>query len=237
MDRLMTQSLPVTRSWPKRLKGLRRAYRRSWWISSYFNALGAWQSYFWDRPVTRTREPLPWMTYPAIEYLRQLDLSASFVFEYGSGHGSLFWSARARRVVSVEDNLAWIEELRPKCAPNQTIVFAARPDEYVQAISGLDQPPDLIIIDGKYRYSCARYAVQAVPQCPMIVLDNSDWLPRTCGFLTESGFAQFDFIGPSPLNAFASATSVFVRAPERVIARNSLAPLVIGGNPKVIDEG
>jgi hypothetical protein len=199
--------------------------------------LGARQSFLWDRPLSSKREPVPWMTYPAIEYLSQLDLSDCFVFEYGSGNGSLFWSSRARRVVSVEDNPTWVEELRPNCRSNQSIIFAAEPDEYAEAITRVDQPPDLIIIDGKHRYQCARSVVQAVPRCPMIVLDNSDWLPRTCEFLTASGFAQFDFIGPSPMNAFASATSIFVRATERSIARKSSAPVVTGGNKKIIDEG
>jgi hypothetical protein len=59
------------------------------------------------RPVNPDGEPVPWYTYPAIEYLRQLDFSNAAVFEYGSGHSTLFWSIAARRVVSVVDEDRW----------------------------------------------------------------------------------------------------------------------------------
>jgi len=35
-------------------------------------------------------KPVPWYTYPAIEYIRQLIFTDKAVFEYGSGHSTLF---------------------------------------------------------------------------------------------------------------------------------------------------
>jgi hypothetical protein len=35
------------------------------------------------QPVNARGEPVPWYTYPAIDYLRQLDFSDKTVFEYG----------------------------------------------------------------------------------------------------------------------------------------------------------
>src|SRR5687768_912204 len=57
---------------------------------------------------------VPWYTYPAIEYLRQLDFSDKTVFEYGSGNSTLFWGASAKRVVSAEEDERWYETLRSK---------------------------------------------------------------------------------------------------------------------------
>ena len=39
--------------------------------------------------LDREGRPIPWYTYPAIEYLASLDLSGMKVLEYGSGNSSL----------------------------------------------------------------------------------------------------------------------------------------------------
>ena len=55
------------------------------------------------RPIDAEGRPVPWYTYPAIEFLRQLDFANASVFEYGSGNSTLFWCSIAREVISVED--------------------------------------------------------------------------------------------------------------------------------------
>ena len=39
--------------------------------------------------VNENNEPIPWFTYPSIQYLDQLDLSEKTIFEWGSGNSSL----------------------------------------------------------------------------------------------------------------------------------------------------
>lgn len=207
------------------------------WSAAYLNSLGATRSFVERRPLTSDGEPLPWMTYPAIEYLSQLDLRDAFVFEYGSGNGSLFWASRARKVVSIEDNSEWIEELRPRCRANQTIRFAPERSQYVCVIKELDETPDIVVIDGKYRRECAGFAAHAVSLSGMIILDNSDWHPKTCEFLTGQGFTQLDFIGHGPINAYTWATSVFLRSSSGgSFKRLVSAPRAIGGVPQFGDE-
>ena len=46
--------------------------------------------------MDRDGNPLPWYTYPAIEYLRQFDYKDKKVFEFGCGFSSLFWALRAQ---------------------------------------------------------------------------------------------------------------------------------------------
>ncbi len=36
--------------------------------------------------IDKNGNPIPWFTYPCIEYLNHLDLSECVVFEYGSGY-------------------------------------------------------------------------------------------------------------------------------------------------------
>jgi hypothetical protein len=80
-------------------------------------------------PVTRTGEPVPWYTYPAIEYLQQLDFRDRRVFEWGSGNSSLFWARVAGRVTSVEDDTDWFERVNIAKRPNQTLRLATDPSD------------------------------------------------------------------------------------------------------------
>lgn len=57
-------------------------------------------------PLDR-RGPIPWFTYPAIEFLRDILSSEMRVFEYGSGFSTRFFNAHASEVVSVEHDEEW----------------------------------------------------------------------------------------------------------------------------------
>jgi hypothetical protein len=49
------------------------------------------------RSIDAKGEPIPWYTYPAIEYIKQLDFSDKSVFEYGAGNSTVLWSRIAGR--------------------------------------------------------------------------------------------------------------------------------------------
>ncbi len=56
--------------------------------------------------------PIPWYTYPAIEYLMHLDLSDMSVFEFGSGKSTIWWAGNALKVHSVEDDSTWFLKIQ-----------------------------------------------------------------------------------------------------------------------------
>src|SRR5262245_31531933 len=100
------------RSWlalaPVRSRYCRSSFRAAkilWFSYGHLKSVRA------GRSVDAAGRPIPWYTYPAIEYLRQLDLSEKTVFEYGSGNSTLFWAECAARVVTVEDDERWSERL------------------------------------------------------------------------------------------------------------------------------
>lgn len=67
--------------------------------------------------IDKDGNPIPWYTYPAIEYLSQFDYGDKKVFEFGCGNSSLFWAVRAQEVISIEDNPSWFENgKRVSCA-------------------------------------------------------------------------------------------------------------------------
>lgn len=77
--------------------------------------------------------PLPWYTYPAIEFLKFLDLSDKTVFEYGSGNSSLFWAIESKKVISVESEEKWYKEVLNHKKPNQEVWLEKDKNSYICA--------------------------------------------------------------------------------------------------------
>jgi hypothetical protein len=97
--------------------------------------------------VDANGKPIPWFTYPAIEYLSQLDLSKATVFEYGSGNSTLFWADRCARVISVESDPSWHEKMRDKMPANVEYHLFTDAESYAGSIQRYEESFDLIIID------------------------------------------------------------------------------------------
>lgn len=163
--------------------------------------------------VDRNGKPIPWFTYPAIEYLLQFDLSKKSVFEYGSGNSTLFWEKIARKVISVEDDREWFDRIRKKHLGSNNIELLYYPEKlsYIRSIKDCKIAFDIIIIDGSYRAECARVAVKKLKKGGMIILDNADWMPDIARFLRSHGLIEIDMAGFSPINHRTTTTSLFIR--------------------------
>lgn len=171
--------------------------------------------------------PVPWYSYPAIEYLRQLDFSACSVFEYGAGYSTLFWASMARDVTSVEDDERWCAELSPQLPANVKLLHEPDLERFAQAMQSFGQF-DVIVIDGpirgRTRLKCARVAVNHLQHGGIIVLDNSDWCAESAAYLRHAGLLQVDMTGFAPINSYTSATSLFFHRDFRLQARDGRQP-------------
>jgi hypothetical protein len=120
-----------------------------------------WLRSWWKgRPVDARGDPLPWITYPAIDFLSQFDFSDASVFEWGSGFSTLWWSQRCRRIASVESNQNWIpyiSRLLPK-----SVDLLLTPLDAKSEIEALTKhhtvKNDVFVIDnhGPFRRYCAK---------------------------------------------------------------------------------
>jgi hypothetical protein len=172
---------------------------------------GWWRSFRQGRCIDAAGEPIPWLTYPAIDFLSQLDYSDKDVFEFGSGSSTLFWAARARRIVSVEHDRAWYDRLRPQLPGHCELILSSPDTETFAAQIANRGEFDVIVIDGtgESRPVCSRQALTHLRQGGMIVLDNADLWPGSAAILRGGGLIQVDFTGFAPLQAHAHTTSVF----------------------------
>ncbi|MGZ6148207.1 MAG: hypothetical protein ACXWNP_19785, partial [Vulcanimicrobiaceae bacterium] len=89
-----------------------------------------------NEAVDERGNPIPWYTYPAIEFLTNLDFSKKSVLEYGSGNSSLWWARRSLRTAAIEDDKAWYEKVKLRSAelqiPNLHYEFESEQQAYVE---------------------------------------------------------------------------------------------------------
>lgn len=180
------------------------------------------------RPVSNKGEPIPWYTYPAIEYLNQYTFSDKDVFEFGSGNSSFYWAARAKSVVSIESDSSWYGLLVKAIKKNQSLLLRETEETHVSSLVEQSCLFDVIVIDGNWRRRCARAAISCLKKGGLIILDNSDWYPNTAADLRSSGFFQIDFSGFGPINSYTWTTSIFVK-PDSELQNSFSNPAPIGG--------
>jgi hypothetical protein len=203
------------------------------YLDHFFVQMGANRSFQENKPITHEGAPLPWYTYSCIEYIRQLDLSECKVLEFGSGNSSCFWARSGASVTSVESNGEWLNAVTAMKIPNHQLIFAEEVGEYI--LSGTDiSGYDIVVIDGVFRYDCAKRVIESCSSASLVILDNSDWYPNTCSLFLSSGYTRVDFAGPGPINPYPWCTSVFFRGRSRLRYKTS-RPVVLGGLPNWVD--
>ena len=167
--------------------------------------------------LDKDNNPIPWYTYPAIEYLSQLDYSDKKIFEFGCGYSSLFWGNRAKSVISIEDNDNWYQKWQDEFhLDNLEIRKREEGEEYYNAIFEDNDKYDVIIVDGKCRELCAASAMKALNKGGMIILDDSDRVNTSQEYikainqLKAGNYIQIDFYGFCPMNNYTKTTSLFL---------------------------
>lgn len=196
----------------------------------HFSSAQKWQS------VNKKGQPIPWYSYPMVEYLKQLDFSQKTVFEYGSGNSTLFWADRCKRVVAIEDDKAWYDQIKPKLPTNVDYILVDNKVDYIQGIHRFADLFDVIVVDGSHRFECTKSARQRLSAQGMLILDNADWFPKTTSFLRSTDLLEIDMAGFNPINGYVSTTSLFLSRQVQLAPAGSIQPdNIVGGIVQHLD--
>jgi hypothetical protein len=183
--------------------------------SGYLKEVGWLASFYSGTAVDAAGHALPWYTYPAIRFLRERLHQPLDVFEYGSGNSTLWWADRARRVVSCEHDIRWHAMMRGRLPAHVDYYLRELTPDNHYASSIREHPGgfDVVVIDGRDRVNCARYALPALRESGVIIWDNTERTEYKPGFdlLAEHGYRRLDFWGMGPINNYGWCTSVFYR--------------------------
>lgn len=172
-------------------------------------------------------EPIPWFTYPSIDYLKQFDFSNATMLEWGAGNSSLFFSQRVKGLYSIEHNKDWYEQVLKFDIKNQKLLFAV--DDYAKKPTELGVQFDIILIDGIERENCANESLNILKKDGLIILDNSDRHPEIAEAFRESGLIEVDFHGFGPINDYTWTTSIFMQREVNLKPLTVQPTIPIGG--------
>lgn len=181
---------------------------------NYLETSGWLNSLYLSKPVNQQAKPIPWYTYPAIEFIENKIDSSFRIFEYGSGNSSLWWSERVTDVISIENDANWFEYIKENMPSNIKLSLIEDDYEYASAIKQYeDHSFDVIIVDGINRNQCAEFATSKVKDQGFIIFDNTDDHKYAEGVakLLEHGFTRIDFYGMIPCYLYKNCTSIFFK--------------------------
>lgn len=192
--------------------------------------------------------PMPWLTFDAIEALRPRLRRGMDVFEFGSGGSTLFWLKLGARVVSVEHDPCWFNEIRTRCRewkidyrlvlpdiadprdgdPADPLAYVSSDERfasynfrrYCQQIDEFkDRFFDLVLIDGRSRPSCIMHSVSKVREGGVLVLDNADREYYTLkAGRLLRGWTHSEYWGACPGVSFMTRTDLYTRPVGTVAA-------------------
>ena len=209
MSKLKALATLITK--PKRLFSL-----LSHGHKGYLDSIGWFNAFDKQQAVDGNGNPIPWVTYSFIDFIKPRLTKDLSIFEYGSGNSTLFYAKNTRRVVSVEHDEAWFRKIVNQKANNAEMIFCEldKGGLYSQKANSLEEKFDIIIVDGRDRVNCCKHSINALTEAGVIVLDDSERqnYSEARVFLKEKGFKELSFSGISPGLFYEKATSVFYKA-------------------------
>ena len=169
-----------------------------------------------NRSVDREGRPIPWITYPALDFLAARVQPAHRVFEYGCGNGTLWWAGHAKEVIAVEHEAGWLELIKRAAPANARLLHRVLEDKsaYAGAIAGCGGAFDIVVIDGRFRSRCAAAATRHLAPGGVMIWDDADrpFYAEGQRALKELGFKELWFRGMKPISKQIACTAIYYRA-------------------------
>jgi hypothetical protein len=177
---------------------------------------GHFRSSLLGKAMTKNGEPLPWYTYPCIDFLKNRSYTAKSVLEFGAGQSTLWWATRAIHVVTLEGDKEWYEKIA-SAKPQNVELHLVSMESADACVSDVNKVLgknnchyDVIVIDGLYRYEMTNIAKTLVTEDGMIIYDNAEGFGCYEAF-KNSGLNRVDFYGHAPGVVLPHVTSIFFK--------------------------
>lgn len=144
----------------------------------------------------------PWLAPKSIRFLDHTLSDTWHGVEWGSGASTAWFARRLRRLVSIEHDPHWFQEVRIRTAAMSNVDLRCIPldhppeetgsaqydpaPKYVAVLAEFDDESfDFVLVDGAYRLACIAAALPKLRPGALLVVDNTNWLP-----LSEWGVPQ-----------------------------------------------
>lgn len=193
---------------------------------------GYFRSAFKMAAVSQSGQPLPWYTYPSIDFLKYRNYEDKIILEFGGGQSTLWWASKARQVVTLEGDREWYEKIKGQMPSNVDLCYVSMESKEINVSevthtlkTKQHSKYDVIVIDGLYRYEMIEIALSHLAGDGIVICDNAEGYGFYEGF-RESGLWRVDFFGNAPGVVLPHATSIYFR-PSSCFIFNSKYPIPV----------
>ena len=181
----------------------------------YLLEVGWFESFKSFKSIDKNGDPIPWFSYPFIDFMTPRLEKELVIFEFGSGNSTLFFAKRIKKIISIEHNIDWFNIVNKVKPENVELIltFSDALTDYLMSFRNININLDIIIVDGIHRNECLIEAVSKLSQSGIIILDDSERPEYKIGidFILKNGFKSLDFWGIAPTILFKKCTTVFYR--------------------------
>ena len=73
--------------------------------------------------IDNSSNPIPWVSYPFIDFISERLNIKMNIFEFGSGNSTLYFSKKVNSITSVEHNKTWYNKMSKLISPNMTLIL------------------------------------------------------------------------------------------------------------------
>ena len=211
-----------------------RSFLTAFLTPFYFSyRTGHFKSSFYKKAVSRKGLPLPWYTYPCIDFLGNRDYEDKTILEFGGGQSTLWWAKVAKRVVTFENDPQWYGKLKKIVSENVSLYFIESNDRLGQ-VKKIDEilnhnesnSFDVVIIDSLDRPAMVPIAIRVMAKNGFIVVDDSEGYGFREDF-ENSGLNRVDFFGHVPGVILPHCTSIFFRNDSFIFSSKFKIPHVL----------
>ncbi len=184
-------------------------------MNSILSDYGWFKSFQIKSSIDKNGNPIPWCTYPFIEFIESRLRKEFSVLEFGSGNSTLWYSKKVTKIKCVEHDKAWYEKVRKELSGNIEIVYKELEYNGEYCREAKEDKYDIIIIDGRDRINCLLNSLKALKEGGVFVFDNSElkqYAAKIDEFCSVHHFKKIDFVGMAPISVHRTATSILYRS-------------------------
>ena len=183
--------------------------------SGYLIDTGWFKSFKTKTSVDKNNNPIPWVTYPFIDFINNRLNKDLEVFEFGAGNSTYYYAERVKSVTSLEHSKDWYEKLNKNIPGNVNLIYKELDidGEYCRTASVQGKKFDIIIDDAEDRVNCIYQSLNSLTEKGVFILDDSEREEYAdgIGFLIDNKFKRLDFCGIAPGVLFKKCTTIFYK--------------------------
>lgn len=194
---------------------MRLLYHLKFSSASFLKNEGFFTSFYRSFPTDTKDQPIPWMNYSVIYFLRSKLNKKLTLFEYGSGGSTIFYMNLVKKVCSLEHNEVFFDFMKESYPQiKDSLFFEGSKELYPKAILNFENLFDVIVIDGIQRCECLDFALECLSPTGIIIFDDTDrksyW--KKIESLLEENFKELTFVGIKPCGISFAQTTIIYRS-------------------------